>query len=168
MKRTILLIIFSLCAIAAVTAQGWNRQWPQPPIGRNTPRQPVLEDVKVSGVLTIDRGMIALKSANITYLVIGLNRFIGFIDGLKEGASVVIEGRAAVIFGDNNTKFLYPQKMTLNGKEYDLSLPGGSGTCHAPILNRPSVPVTPYPMMPYGPMNGMPGTPPVPYGGSRR
>jgi hypothetical protein len=80
------------------------------------------EDVKVSGNLAIQRGMIAVESGGITYLTAGLNRFVGFIDGLKEGARVTLEGRALPVPQDENAKFIQVQKMTLDGKEYDLGI----------------------------------------------
>jgi hypothetical protein len=44
-------------------------------------------------------GMIAVQSGGKTYYVGGLNRLIGFIDGLKEGASVKLEGYAFALPG---------------------------------------------------------------------
>jgi hypothetical protein len=81
------------------------------------------EDVKVSGNLAIQRGMIAVESDGITYLTGGLNRFVGFIDGLKEGARVTLEGWALPVPQDEKTKFVRVQKLTLDGKEYDLGMP---------------------------------------------
>ena len=83
----------------------------------------VSERVTVSGNLTIAGGMIAVNSNDITYLAVGLNRFTGFIEGFKEGALVSLEGHAMSAQRDNKTKFLRVQKMTLNGKEYDLDFP---------------------------------------------
>ena len=104
----------------------WNDQNRAPRNNRNdrnlAPRM-AAERVTVSGNLIIARGMIAVKSNDITYYTVGLNRFIGFIDGFKEGAIVSLEGHAMSSPRDNKTKFLRVQKMTLNGKEYDLELP---------------------------------------------
>jgi hypothetical protein len=52
-----------------------------------------------------------------------LTRYIGFIDGLKEGAAVTLEGYALPSPQNNPVKFLHIQKMTLNGKDYDLAMP---------------------------------------------
>jgi len=104
----------------------WNNQNRAPRNNRNEQnREPrmVTERVAVSGNLIIAGGMIAVKSNDITYYAIGLNRFTGFIDGLKEGAFVSLEGLAMSSPRDNKSKFLRVQKMTLSGKEYDLELP---------------------------------------------
>jgi hypothetical protein len=64
--------------------------------------------------------MIAVQKDGITYLTSGLNRWVGFIDGLREGAQVTLEGVATVSPQDSRVKMLRVHKMTLNGKEYDL------------------------------------------------
>jgi len=67
--------------------------------------------------------MIALNHNDITYLTVGLNRFVGFIDGLKEGAEVSIEGftvQNSQNPRNNKERVLYVQKLTLNGKDYDI------------------------------------------------
>jgi hypothetical protein len=81
------------------------------------------EDVKISGSLGISRGMPSVVSGDTTYLIMGLNRFFGFIDGLKDGATVSLEGQAAQLNGAEKVRMLRASKMTLNGKDYDL----GSG-----------------------------------------
>ena len=150
MKRTVLFFILAFCAITMISAQSRNRQGqdlpqrgPAPPRQwersdqRRTPRQNI-ETVNVSGNLTIARGMIAVSSNDNTYLVMGLNRFTGFIDGFKEGAAVTLEGYALPSRNDN-TKILWAQKMTFNGKDYDLG---------RPFMNMPMIPnVMPQRMM---------------------
>jgi hypothetical protein len=56
-----------------------------------------------------------------TYYTGGLDRFTGFIDGLKEGAPVSLEGAAYQLPNDEKAKFLRVNKLSLNGKDYDLS-----------------------------------------------
>jgi hypothetical protein len=92
---------------------------PQRPDARNLPRLQ-MESVTVSGALTISQGMIAVEKDGITYLTFGLNRLVGFIDGLREGAQVTLEGVATVNPQDNRVKMLRVHKMTLNGREYNL------------------------------------------------
>ena len=134
MKRTVLFVVLAIFAITAVCAhQGKDRggrnskpgerpryNW-QNNQNRAAPRMNA-EKVTVRGNLTIAGGMIAIKSDDITYFAAGLNRFTGFIDGLKEGANVTLEGMAMAGPGETKNKFLHVQKMTLNGKEYDLGL----------------------------------------------
>ena len=79
------------------------------------------ESANVSGNLTIARGAIAVENDGVTYLTFGLNRFVGFIDGLKEGAQVTLDGIAMTNPQNDKVKVLRVHKMTLNGKEYDLA-----------------------------------------------
>ena len=131
MKRTILFFLLVSCAITLVSAQGNNRpgqeRFPRgQPQGQNRmrgngPQTP--ESVNINGNLTLVRGMIAVKTGDITYLADGLNRFVNFIDGLKEGAAVTLEGNAFSFPQNEKIKFLQVQKLTLSGKEYDLGRP---------------------------------------------
>ena len=89
----------------------------------NRPLPPKAEDAAVSGNLVIVNGMIAVKDNDITYYAGGLHRFVGFIDGLKEGAAVTLEGKAITFPQNENAKFLRVQKLTLNGKDYDIAPP---------------------------------------------
>ena len=114
MKRKILFILL-VCALAAVSwaqGRGWNQD-------RLTPA----ETVTVSGSMIVAYGFPAVTSGDITYLVGGINRLVGFVEGLKEGAQVTIEGQAISIRRDGNLKLLRPSKLTLGAKTYDLALP---------------------------------------------
>jgi hypothetical protein len=118
-------MLFSLLAfglVALVSAQAGNRQG----MGSYPPRV-FAENVTVTGNLTIAQGMIAVKSDNITYLLPGLNRYVGFIDSLKDGASVKLEGSAMSRSPDAKTKTLMISKLTIGGKEYDLGRPSFEG-----------------------------------------
>jgi hypothetical protein len=116
MKHKILFIILILGLAATASAQGWrNNGW--------RPHIPAAETVTVSGDLTITHGMPAVKSGSVTYLIGGLTRLAGFIDGLKEGSRVTVQGAARQINQDAELKFLQPSKLTLNEKTYDLELP---------------------------------------------
>jgi len=133
MKRIILFFTLVFCAAALVVAQGNNccepdrfSGGPRPYAwGQNSPRNqtppPSPENVSVSGNLTIAQGMIAVVSGDTTWLVRGLNRYVGFIDGLKEGAQVTLEGYAVPGPRNDKIKSLQAQKMTLNGKDYELT-----------------------------------------------
>jgi len=162
------------------SAQGWGRGWNNaPPPGRNNPernlpernfpernfpernaepqrRLPAPETVTVSGELTVAYGWPALKSDDTTYIVSGLNRLIGFVDGFKEGAQVTIEGSAIAVFRDEKVKFLRPSKLIFNGNTYDMASPFS-----LPDLNRtPPVPRYQNPPAPRG--NQAPPPPPAP------
>jgi hypothetical protein len=82
---------------------------------------PAAETMTVSGALGIRQGRIALESGGRTWYVKGLNRFIGFIDGLKEGVAVTLEGSGVKSTKEENAGFLRVAKLTLNGKTYDLA-----------------------------------------------
>jgi len=97
-----------------VFAQGTERQ-------QRVPRSlPAPENVTVSGSMVVVRGFPALKSGDVTYFVMGINRLIGFVDGLKEGAAVTIEGSARSVSEDGKSKFIMPVKLTVSGKDYDF------------------------------------------------
>jgi hypothetical protein len=71
--------------------------------------------------------MIALQAKDKTYYVMGLQHLIGFIDGLKEGAAVKVEGYARAMPCAPEYAFLDLTKLTFNGKDYDLSQTPGNG-----------------------------------------
>jgi hypothetical protein len=133
MKRTLLFITLVLCATALLPAQRNNRWGPAPDPRGQHPRgwgqqlpqftPPTPESVSVSGTLTIANGMIAVVNDGVTYIAGGLRRFIGFIDDLKEGAQVRLEGNAFAVPQNETVRYLSVQKMTLNGRDFDLGLP---------------------------------------------
>jgi hypothetical protein len=91
--------------------------------GRNQRGFPSGETVTVSGTLTVAQGMPAINRGDTTYLLLGISRLTGFVDGLREGAQVTIEGTALTNRGDNTLIFLRPSTLTLNGRSYDLAMP---------------------------------------------
>jgi hypothetical protein len=86
---------------------------------REYPASNVPESVAVTGKLELIDGKIALTQDTTTYYIIGLRRLIGFIDGLKEGAEVTLEGAARPLPGDGERKVLLVSKLGINGKTYD-------------------------------------------------
>jgi hypothetical protein len=80
-------------------------------------RQPAFNSTSVEGTLKLERGFVALDSGDSVYYVPMLNRYVGFIDELKEGANVSVEG---YLF--RNT--IHPTKLTIAGKSYDLGMGG--------------------------------------------
>ena len=102
MKKFWLLLAAALMVSAALFAQNQEREMRRPP-----------ESVTVEGTLQLQNGFIAVASGDTVYYVGILQRYIGFIEGLKEGNAVTIEG-----FVRKN--FLRPVKVTLNGKTYDF------------------------------------------------
>jgi hypothetical protein len=115
MKKLGFLLVIAFMAAGAVFAQGWGG---------------ASQKVTLTGTLQLQNGQIALSSGNTLYFVPSLGRYIGFIDGLKEGAGVSIDGYAS-------GNYLEPLKVTINGKSYDFSASnqgqgwggGGYGYC---------------------------------------
>jgi hypothetical protein len=114
MKKAFLVAVIALAFIGIVSAQSWRPGWT-----RN--QGDFAQIVAVTGTLQLRNGTIAVESNNSVYYVPSLERYIGFIDGLKEGATVTIEG-----YGDR--AYLQPSKITLNGKSYDFSANYAQGT----------------------------------------
>jgi len=84
-------------------------------------RQMQDNSVSVEGTLKLEKGFVAVQNEESVYLVPMLNRYIGFIDGLKEGEKISIEGRG---FKD----MIQPLKVTIGEKSYDfIAPPHGSG-----------------------------------------
>jgi hypothetical protein len=137
MKRIMLIMAaaFFLTAGGMVTAQD---QGPQPGARFRGPGQREAEKTSLTGNLGISRGMISLESGGALYYVMGLDRLIGFIDGLKEGAPVSLEGYAFQSPRFSGVNFFRTLSLGINGKTYDLSLPAEplSGEPR-PLANRP-------------------------------
>jgi hypothetical protein len=140
LKRKILFIMMILGLAAIVQAQVWGP-------GRDRRNTPASEMVTVTGTMVVANRMPALKSGDVTYYIGGISQLIGFIDGLKEGAQVTIEGVATASPGDQNVKFLWPSKLTINGRIYDLAAPTLPSN---PIEPRIQYYRLPGPMMPFG------------------
>ena len=114
MKRKILFVLMILGLAAMVSAQDGEA-------GRERRSRQAPEPVTVSGSMVVARGIPALKSGDVTYYVSGINRLIGFVDGLKEGAQVSIEGIVIPFPRNENVKVLHSSKLTVSGKTYDLA-----------------------------------------------
>jgi hypothetical protein len=123
MKRCFLPIIaFLFIAGFAFAQSGPQNQGQFPPGPNSGPRQPP-QTVTLKGPLSFVNGQIAVKSAGTTYYVRGLNRLFGFVDGLREGAEVTLEGYATDIPIAPEYKHFLVDKLTFNGKEYADLLP---------------------------------------------
>jgi hypothetical protein len=105
MKKIIIILAVAFLAIGTLPAQGWG--------GRGIP-----ESVKIEGTLQLHNGQFAVASGNNVYYVPMIGRYVGFIDGLKEGSNVSFEGYVS-------GNLLRPVKMTISGKSYDLAVGAG-------------------------------------------
>ena len=79
------------------------------------------ETVTVNGTLGLNGGRIVLTSGDTSYFVRGLERFIGFIEGLRDGAKAAIEGYVSPPSLEGaGERLLFPVKLTLDGKDYEV------------------------------------------------
>ena len=102
-KRFIIFLLISLVVTGAVFPQD------------RSIRQGVDSSQTIEGVLKLERGIVAVQSGDSVYYVPLLNRYIGFINDLKEGTNVSVEG---YVFRN----IVHPRKLTLNDKSYDFNI----------------------------------------------
>jgi hypothetical protein len=101
MKRMTIFVTIAFLLAYAVYAQEAART------------QRVNNPINVEGTLKLERGLIAIQSGDTVYYAPSLNRYAGFIDGLREGNTVSVEGYA-------NRNTILPTKITVSGRSYDL------------------------------------------------
>jgi hypothetical protein len=111
MKKALFALFIAIAATGTVSAQSWGPGW-----GPSNPGS-VAQSVTVTGTLQLLNGTIAVTSNNSVYYVPSLERFIGFIGGLKEGTQVNVE---AYVYGNQAYTYLQLSKLTINGKTYDF------------------------------------------------
>ena len=162
LKQKILFLLFIAGLAAMVSAQDGSRR-ERAQAERSTSRSRASETVTISGTMVVANGMPALKSGDDTYLVGGVSRLIGFVDGLKEGAQVTVEGTVTAIPGRNSLKYLRGSKLTLGGKSYDLLSSSGMGLGMMGMWNYAPNGQFSLPNLPRAPMmNRTPQTPRAP------
>ena len=108
MKKIGFFLLIAVLVVGTVSAQSRNNL------------QSNNRTVTIDGILQLERGNIAVSSGGSVYLVPSLTQYIGFIEGLKEGTGVSVEG-----YVSNNV--IYPVKVTIAGKSYDFAS-NGRGT----------------------------------------
>jgi hypothetical protein len=106
MKKLGLIPFIALLAIGTASAQ-WGGTAPQA--------------VTISGTLQLQNGHIVVVSGSNTYFVPSLMRYTGFIEGLKEGAQISIEGHAW-------ENYVRPAKVIISGRTYDFTTNVPEGT----------------------------------------
>ena len=109
MKKIGLLIIIVSLAAGMAFAQNWGN-------GLGT----VTQTVSITGTLQLQNGIIAVVSGNTAYFVPTLTQYIGFIEGLREGAQISIDG-----FVSGN--YIQPTRVTISGKSYDFTASAQQG-----------------------------------------
>jgi len=112
MKRLVIFPIIAVLITGAVSAQAIReRQNSSPAPGNSRARE--VNSVTVEGVLKLEKGLVAVENADNVFVVPMLNRYIGFITGLREGARVSVEGYEF-------RNMIRPTKVTIEGKSYDF------------------------------------------------
>jgi hypothetical protein len=118
MKRFIFLAAITFMVIGSLFAQSANTETNN----RANNRRGAPQSITVEGTLQLHNGSISMESGGNRYYIPMLFRYTGFIDGLKEGARVSIEGIP-------NRNIIHPTKVTVAGKAYDFPALGrGLGT----------------------------------------
>jgi hypothetical protein len=123
-------LIFSAALAFTQPAPQSQGQFPSGP--DNGPPQFRKTITTIQGVLDFVNGRVAVKTEETTYYVRGLDRLFGFVDGLKEGAAVTLEGYAVDIPPAPEYKHFLVEKLSLNGREYGGLLSGGCGFSGSP------------------------------------
>jgi hypothetical protein len=109
-KKIILAALIAFVCVGAVSAKNHkDDRWRVAPVGTA---------VTVTGTLQLINGEIAVVQSGNTYYANRLHRFIGFIDGLKEGATVTLKGTAYQIPLATGFYKLAITEMTISGRTY--------------------------------------------------
>lgn len=122
MKKLVVLAVVALTACGAIFAQTVPVPYGSPAYAQTT--APL---VKVDGKLTLINGIIGIKSGSKTYYLPMLQRLSGFVDGIKDGASVKVEGYEYPLAAAPEYSTVMVTKLTVAGKDYDLSQYAGYG-----------------------------------------
>jgi hypothetical protein len=78
---------------------------------------------RIRGTLTVAKGMLALDGNDgVLWYLPGLERYIGFIDGLDAGEEAILEGYAPAL-GSSQERYFQPLRLFLDDMDYDLSIP---------------------------------------------
>lgn len=145
MKKALIAVAIAFVVIGAASAQPFAQQnlpWTgQPRMAQNVPSYGpgygrgynvqtytplVLEKITLEGTLQLVDARVAIQKDNKTYFVMIPSRLFGFVDGLKEGASVKIDGYSHEIPGVKDSYAVRVDTLTLNGKTIDLNASTGT------------------------------------------
>jgi hypothetical protein len=78
---------------------------------------------RIRGSLTVAKGMLALEDAEgVLWYLPGLDRYIGYIEGLDAGEEAAVEGYAPPR-GSSQERYFQPVKLFIDEMEYDLAVP---------------------------------------------
>ncbi len=116
MKRTFM-ILAALLVVAGIAAAQPVAPAPNAPAAS-----------KLEGRLSLVNGFVGIQTKDKTYYVHIPGRLYGFIDGLKEGAQVKLEGYEEALPQAPEYAHFFVTKLAIGGKEYDLSASFRGGT----------------------------------------
>ena len=100
-KRFIIFLFIAVLFVGSIFAQERGN------------RQREVNSITIEGTVKLERGIVAVESGSNVYYVPLLTRYIGFINELKEGVRISVEG-----IGFRN--FIHPAKITIDSKSYDF------------------------------------------------
>jgi hypothetical protein len=127
-KLTVFLFIVVFLA-GTVYGQGVRNDQRNNDTPRVNERQRNNDPVTVEGTLKLERGFVAVESGDSVYYVPMLNRYIGFINDLREGTRVSVEGREF-------RNVIQPTKVTIGGRTYNFPATGPNPGFGAPGFDR--------------------------------
>lgn len=117
MKKIVVLVAIAAIAASAAAAQGMRPgMWNQAPATEASQ-----EVVKVDGRLSLVNGHPAVVASGKTYYVRIPGMLYGYLDTLKDGAAVKLEGYANSVPLAADTFVLQVAKLNVGGKDYDLA-----------------------------------------------
>ena len=117
MKKITFILIIAALAIGTASAQPWG-----------TPRDlrgEIPQPTSIEGTLQLHNGHIAVAAENGIVYVPGLRRYVGFIEGIKEGERISVSG-----YAQGNTMHL--TQFTISGKTHELTQAPSQGQRYSP------------------------------------
>jgi len=120
MKKLLFVVALALVGGAALFAQVGPGMMGK----RNSAQsagQTAAKTITVEGKLALINGTIGMQSGSKTYYLPNLGMLAGFIDGVKEGSSVKVEGYEYPLAAAPEYSTVMVTKLTVGGKDYDLS-----------------------------------------------
>lgn len=76
--------------------------------------------VKLTGILQVVDGQIGLVANGTNYILSRLERLVGFVKEIQEGATVTVEGEAFAIPTQSDYSVLEIVKLSIGGKDYNF------------------------------------------------
>ncbi len=133
MKKALVVVAIAFLLVGAASAQPRMGLGNVPAYGQGYGFQApaltvALEKISLEGTLELVDTRVAIKKDSKTYFVMIPNRLYGFVDGLKEGANVKIEGYSHEIPGLKDTYAVRVNTLTLDGRTIDLAYFAGSAS----------------------------------------